>query len=961
MTLEAEKGEASAQTPETDPASERRSWRDWYVPALVLGAATFCLGPSLVGVRTLLSVDLITRYLPWSAGGTDVTGHEICSTDTIDAAMPSIAYIRNQLFSGHLGTWQSLVSGGSPMSSLPDAGLLNPLSLPYFIMPLSLAPAFVVALTWVVAIGGTYLFLRRFAVSRPAATLAGFIFSTSGFMVVWTNWPQTRVAAFIPALFWALERVITRVRPLDVVLLGTMVASMLLGGFPAVTGWTLYMAAAYLLVRVWVLYRRELRKAGAVVAMAAGGVVLGAGLSAIQMLPFLKWYEVTPLAYRTGEASYGLPNSSLLTLISPNAYGLCVGGKPVGAGGSSFELDTFLGAAAVILAVAGAAFGLRSTRSSSRGLRGFFVGAAGVILLLGWASPTARSLVSSFPVFAGNFIGRIRSVLGFALAVLAAIGFDWVITARARRNRVTSGLGDPPSRHTGWLDRARTSGGWDWLRRSWSWLVWIGCGVAGLLVVRAANRAAIAGGYRHSLIETSRIPALLVVATLAVVLIRRIGPDPMRTLAFVLIPILVVAQGAQFFHTVLPGDNPDNFYPTTPTHAFLENNLGHDRYASADTTMYPATSLYYGLRTPTGHAFTEPAWRDLLERIDPGVMASATSSDFGSSMNQNTIGNQPILDAMGVKYFVLAPSDLAGNAAPVPDASGSVSSTDGPVECSLPGQPTRGVTVRLQQPLVASDPSKGVTVYATVRTPTGTISSGRFLGAGASNGILSIAVAGENIGSGSPISVSLSESGSKGPLVLSGSRQVAACAPVTPKSDGLKLVYADPGSIVYQRLDAMPRIRWASRAVVIESSPAQVSALASGLPSDEVVLGGPGPLGSGLGADVSVTQDSGDRIAAEVAASGSGYLVVADAMQLPGWKVTVDGKAAKLVPADHAMVAVYLPPGRHRIDMGYSAPGLTAGFAISCLAVVISVTIIAWDVWWRPRRRRRTSGYRAAH
>ena len=68
--------------------------------------------------------------------------------------MPGIAYVRAQIFSGHLASWQSLVGGVDHFRASPDLGLLDPLSLPYFVLPLWLAPAFVVLLTWIVAIGG---------------------------------------------------------------------------------------------------------------------------------------------------------------------------------------------------------------------------------------------------------------------------------------------------------------------------------------------------------------------------------------------------------------------------------------------------------------------------------------------------------------------------------------------------------------------------------------------------------------------------------------------------------------------------------------------------------------------------------------------------------------------------------------------------------------------------------------
>ena len=281
-----------AGEPSGDSPTQPRSWRDWYVLALAAGAAVFCLGPSLVGARTLISVNFLTEFLPWSASGNRSVGHQFCQSDTVDSVMPAIAYTRQQVFSGHLGSWQSITAGGGPMSALPNQGLLDPLSLPYWIMPLRWSPAFVALLCWVAAIGGTYLFLRRLSVSRAAATLAGFVFATSGFMVMWTNWPQTRTAALIPALFWATDRIATDAKPRDVVLLAAVIASMLLGGFPEVTGFGLYGAGAYFAVRTlsldWGAWAAVAKRVG----LAAGGLVLGGALSAVQMLPFAEFYHV---------------------------------------------------------------------------------------------------------------------------------------------------------------------------------------------------------------------------------------------------------------------------------------------------------------------------------------------------------------------------------------------------------------------------------------------------------------------------------------------------------------------------------------------------------------------------------------------------------------------------------------------------------------------------------------------
>jgi hypothetical protein len=107
------------------------------------------------------------------------------------------------------------------------------------------------------------------------------------------------------------------------------------------------------------------------------------------------------------------------------------------------------------------------------------------------------------------------------------------------------------------------------------------------------------------------------------------------------------------------------------------------------------------------------------------------------------------------------------------------------------------------------------------------------------------------------------------------------------------------------------------------------------VPTDQVVLDSPGPAADGKPAKVSVVTDSGQSISADVDAAGAGYLVIADALQQPGWSVTVDGKKADLVPADHGLVAVAVPSGTHHVTLRYHAPGQLAGAALSGVAILL--------------------------
>src|SRR5581483_9128439 len=108
----------------------------WYVGIGIVAFVAVVLGPSLVGHNSLLGIDKLTTSYPWLAHGSHATGHQLCSGDTIDSQIPATSYVRNQLFHGHLPNWQGLTSGGAPLVSQPNLGLWNPISLPYWLLPL---------------------------------------------------------------------------------------------------------------------------------------------------------------------------------------------------------------------------------------------------------------------------------------------------------------------------------------------------------------------------------------------------------------------------------------------------------------------------------------------------------------------------------------------------------------------------------------------------------------------------------------------------------------------------------------------------------------------------------------------------------------------------------------------------------------------------------------------------------
>jgi len=321
------------------------------------------------------------------------------------------------------------------------------------------------------------------------------------------------------------------------------------------------------------------------------------------------------------------------------------------------------------------------------------------------------------------------------------------------------------------------------------------------------------------------------------------------------------------------------------------------------------------------------------------------------------VGDSPILDRMGVKYFAFDPTLLPGAATQLPGGDGSaVVPQNGSLRCSVAGGPIRGIQILSKDPVRATS-ANGITINITVRAGNKTITGARYLGGQlAGPAIVTVPVAGEDIAAGARTEVDVRVQGAAGPASLATRGGKALCHSVHPLDDRLKLAYSDAGTIIFQRLAALPRIRWANRSVVLGDTAKRLAALKAGVPGDEVVLDSPAGAGSGASATVRVTNDSGDRVTATVDAAGAGYLVVADALNLPGWSVEVDGSRATLLRADHAMVGVAVPAGQHTVRLSYKAPGQLVGAALTGLGFLLSIGLLMVG-----RRRPRRAAPSACH
>jgi hypothetical protein len=921
-------GEHGAQSSD---ASQRATdtERDGTLTIVVAAAAVLFvllgIGSPLIGQRVFLGTDNLARIAPWRSVTEPPTPINPCVGDTTDAIFPWRAEFRNRVWDGDFPLWNASVSGGSQLGSVPDSGMLSPLNLAYWIFPLWLAPAISKLIELTVAIGFSYLFLRRLVLSRPAALMGGLVYAASGFMVVWTNWPQSQVAALIPALFWATERFLQERTIRAAMPISIVAALMLLQGFPAVTGWSIYAVGAYVAVR-WLTRRGDSLLRGARdLAAVAGALVLGLGIAAVQIVPFLN--RLPEIAEERGGGD-GLPGFGLATMAVPTIFGSCGGHGELGLWGPKHdvELNAFIGVVALVLILVGVT--RPAPEGVRRGVRGFFTGAALLTAALLYRGGAPLDAAQRLPVFDINNIGRIRSVLGFFLAVVAAIGLDRLV--RRRRSRRSSGRDH---------------------------LLAAGVCLAGFALVAVialdARDFAERKGRLADFNDAVMLPVAIALAAVTAVTLCYFLRGRWRTAVLATLPFLFLAQALPWVWSFWPRSDRESFYPESSAHDFLSERLSGDRFVAEGLTMYPFAAGVYGLRSVTGHTFTDERWEEALAAVDPEIWRSRT---FSALPHEPALAGSPMFDRLAARYFAAAPEfpligpDPERLSLPVGDLA---LRPNRPIRAALPTTGLRGVGVVLARPTPDLGQRAEILVELTDAAGTVRARGSRLLPPGLQPGDFLVALPREVDGVDANVLV-------EARITLrhaSSSLELAADELGEPvlviqrvDNDGLDIVFND-GVVIYERTGALPRIRWASSVRLIGDERDRLEYLANEpVEADEVVLSVSGPEPTGLPAGVEVLEDSGDTIRVRVDAEGAGYLTIADPLG-SGWTAEVDGRAAEIVEADHAGGAVFVETGEHEVALRYVPDGWYAGIALSALSLVICVVLWIWGDRLVGRRR----------
>ncbi|WP_125774506.1 hypothetical protein [Antribacter gilvus] len=904
--------------------------------ALVVLFVVVTLGSPLAGRTTFLGVDLMLTTAPWSSALGPGGSHVPFVGDTVDSVVPQSVLIVDGAREGYLAEWNPYQSGGSELGGMPNSGVYSPLSLPWWIFPHEYAPGAVKLLEIVAIAAGMSLLLRRYGLPPAAWALATAVYSASGFMISWTNWPQTRVAALIPLLFWVLDRAAVRPRWWDAGAVGLVVGSMLLGGFPAVTAYGLYAGAAYVVVRAAVVHRSVLAtlRAGVV---AFAGVLFGFVLAGWQIVPFAyNAMTVIDFDVRQQGTSSHLALDALVTAFVPDLLGTANSPAFWGAA-SPVERLSYVGMAAVVLV--GAALAVRGRQRPAPSVVPFLLGGLALTVVLVYVGGPVLGLFQHLPVFSNNPVARVRVLVGFFAALVAAFGLAAVLDARRPVDGVLGAGSDVRERL---VVVVRLLGA-----------LALAAGVTAL-VVSVARRAP---DHVHAAMQVRGAFVVTIAAVSLVLLAWFVRRRWVSVVAGIGLVALVVGPAASLARSWWPTPDADLFYASTPTHEFLDENLGGDRYATLGQVMLPGTSTMYQQRSLGGHVFMTSEWREALLAVDDMALLTPTYSILHPANVAHSLTN-PLLDRLAVRYVVAGPADgLVGRMEPGPAGE----ATALPVGRTLTAEgsgPARGVLVTFPEAVGSTGP-EGLTLTVRLRgtdgeplaetsTTASSLAGGRF-----------VALAADDLAAETPWTVELEISGApSGGSVQTLSDGTLAYGTVRPADDGLRVAHTGDAT-VYERTTALPRVRWAGSELAVEDVEDRVRALTDpATPHDAVVLEDTEDL-QGLdgssGATVTEVVTDLDHVTAEVDAQGDGWVVVADSFRREGWTASLDGEPVPLVAAEHVAGAVFVPEGEHVVELEYRTPLLREGLWVSAAGLVLLAGGAALAVA-QERRRGRAAG-----
>jgi hypothetical protein len=934
----------------------------WAYPVGLFFVTLLFFATTLIHNALPASLDILAIRYPWNqlspafAQKVQRDGvQNLLLSDQTEVFIPGFRYAREQMRRGSIPLWTPTEAGGAPFLANDQSAVLYPVNFLAYLLPLTVALQLLYMIRPFGAGLGMYFFLCSIGVRRSAAFFGAISFMFSNYFIVWLGWPLPSVATWLPWMLLAIERLLQgdRARSRWVALLAFATGSHLLAGHIETSIHVFLAFGMYALCRLgWVMsaQRRNARTVALRSALVGGGVALGIALAAAQLLP-TAWY-LFRASYTYGARQHSppfppLPLSDLIFWVVPNFNGspsFATLGNDFATGFTNYnERVGYCGVVTLVLAVLAFAHPIASRRPYRWTFVILLIISGGIAYGFGpiWDVAIHLPLLN----LADNY--RLTFVMAFAIAALAAIGFDGIIER----------LGP--------------------LRSSW----WRGLTIVDTLCIVGGSVFAVGAAFiskkqivslmshftrNHLVLSAPTWASLwtllaLTLVAVSIVLIRLIAISAIEpSIGMATLTLLLIGDVFTFGATYNPQMGSQYLYPPTSLSEEIRS-LGPDVRYSSPLNLFPMNfGQWYDFRTLDAY---EGIVLDRAHNFLSAINRNGPSIGDWTHVGANESPDYRLLAIGDVTHVLLLtseaePSGLGGHLVlqhedpsdvPLPPLSSHeeeaqdfvapVDNIDGIAFTISMGKQPSNATLTFQLIDVATG---GVLVTHDVST-TG-LSEGSplpisFPSVEHSRGRkyrVSITARGENTaGSTSALYGNPSESLPGGQryrngFPVPGSLRIRLYESI--EKDGLTPVWQGGSGTLYAIDDARPRAYIANGVVTAPDGNAALAALDQlHVPGSDAVIEARQPMTS-AGGTVTFLHDEPGDIAVRAEADSSGVLVLNEGYGDGGWQVDIDGKPATDLHANYLYQGVTVPAGEHTVHFRYRPRSFIIGASISAVA-----------------------------
>jgi hypothetical protein len=313
-----------------EPASQQVGRPALWIALVIAGIVLMqfvLIGPSLVGSKVLLSLDIIAQpgyYIPRDPDAKPVVPHNFVLSDLVVQDEMNQQFVVSEIHAGRWPLWTPNQFCGSPIVGYPK---YSPFKIPaYFSSSLTLYAWVPLCLAVFTGLGA-YFFCRRVLLVGPwPAVIAAWCWPLTGFFVFWTGYNLPLSAAWLPWVLWVVNAIVRRSSRWGGVWLAVATCLTIVSGQYDVAGMVLLVAGLY---AAWCFidqYGRQCLSRQAVPAMATlvAGWGLGFLLASVWLLPMLEYSQGSLRMARRSAGERERPPvgpEALPQMVLPDMYG----------------------------------------------------------------------------------------------------------------------------------------------------------------------------------------------------------------------------------------------------------------------------------------------------------------------------------------------------------------------------------------------------------------------------------------------------------------------------------------------------------------------------------------------------------------------------------------------------------------------------------------------------------------